>query len=99
MHKCIVPEVINFDFHSVNNITSVKYLGFVFDCNLNWHEHVINVNNKISKGLGMIKACRALLPHSCLLSIHYAYVYPLLMYGIEFWGIVGKTILHVTEVL
>ena len=99
LYKCMVPKVINFYVHSVNNVKFVKYLDFVLDCNLNWHENVINVNNKISKGLDMLKVCRALLPHSCLLNIYYVYVYPYLMYGIEFWGVAGKTILRVTEVL
>ena len=31
---------------------SLKYLGVIIDCNLNWKEHVSELRKKISRGVG-----------------------------------------------
>ena len=86
------PQTLNFDIHCVNRALSVKYLGFVLDYRLSWSEHILSVNDKIAKGVGLIKFCCKVLPHKCLLSMYYSFVYSYLVYGIEHWGCVGKTL-------
>ena len=90
-HK--VPNSIKFDLHTVNSVSSVKYLGYFLDSHLKWRQHVINVNDKIAKGLCMLRLCKSFLPRNCLLNIYYAFVYPHLIYGVEYWGFAAK-VLH-----
>ena len=52
-HK--VLNSIKFDLHTVNSVSSVKYLGYFLDSHLKWRQHVINVNDKIAKGLCMLR--------------------------------------------
>jgi hypothetical protein len=58
----------------------------MIDCKLSWHNHLLYVCNKVNKGLGMLKRCYYIFPRSCLLSLYYAFVYPFITNGIEFWG-------------
>ena len=82
-------NVLNFDAHDVVKVNVVYYLGLVIDCELTWKEHVQCVNDKIVKGLAIIKMC-SFMPLSCLLQLYYAFIYPYLYYGIELWGISDK---------
>jgi hypothetical protein len=94
-----VPNVIEFDGYIVLRVLSVRYLGFIIDCNLSWKEHILYVNEKVAKGLGLIRIGCKFLPKKCLLAMYYSFVYPYLIYGLEFWGFVGKSILSSTKVL
>lgn len=97
--KLEAPKVLNFDVHTVENVLSVRYLGFILDTKLRWHEHILHVNDKVAKGIGLLKFCKSFLPQKCLLSMYYAFVYPYLIYGLEHWGCASKTLLINTTVL
>ena len=38
----------------INECKSVKYLGVLLDCNLNWKEHIQQITKKVSRGIGVI---------------------------------------------
>jgi hypothetical protein len=95
----LLPDKMNFDGHTVCRVSDVKYLGFFLDSNYSWHRHILFVNDKLAKGLGMLKYCCKFLPRSCLLCIYYSFVYPYLMYGLFLWGTAGKTVLEATVIL
>ena len=42
----------------------------------------------------MLRLSKSFLPRNCLLNIYYAFVYPHLIYGVEYWGCAAKTVLH-----
>ena len=65
------PATLTFDLHIVYRVYNVKYVGYVIDDNLNWQNHISNVNSKVSKRIGMIKCCSSFLSHLCLLTIYY----------------------------
>ena len=33
---------------------SVKYLGIIMDCNLNWKDHIFELSKKMSRGVGIL---------------------------------------------
>ena len=86
-------KILSLHGHNIK-MESVKYLGYFLDSHLKWRQHVINVNDKIAKGLCMLRLCKSFLPRNCLLNKYYAFVYPRLIYGVEYWGCAAKTVLH-----
>ena len=78
----------------INRVIIIKYLGVIIDHKLNWIEHIAYVNNKISKGVGILFRTRHLLCRRSLINLYYSFVYPYLIYCIEAWGSACQTHLH-----
>ena len=70
---------------------SLKYLGVIIDCNLNWKEHVSELCKKISRGVGILSKLRHFLDVRILIQIYYCIIYPFLTYGVIIWGNTYKT--------
>jgi hypothetical protein len=68
----------------------VRYLGFVIDSRLSWQYHILYVRDKVNKGLGMLRRSCHVFPRDCLRLIYFAFVYPYLSTGIQFWGVSTK---------
>ena len=80
--------------HNNQNITycnSSKYLGVIIDNNLNFRTHIQNVENKVSKSVGILSKLRFLLP-SPLFSTRSptSYLYGLLLMGCTFPSYLSK---------
>jgi hypothetical protein len=88
------PDVLHFDVHYVCRVNHICYLGLVIDSNLTWKQHIQCVNDKMSKGLAIMKKCSHFLPSSSLLQLYYAFFYSYMHYCIEFWGFACKQYLH-----
>ena len=74
----------------INNKTlqeksSIKYLGIIIDHYLNWKEHVSQLSKKISRGIGILSKLRHFVPIKILLQIYYSIIYPFLSYGVIIW--------------
>lgn len=93
-----VYDNLHFDIHDVKKVDFVKYVGIIIDCHLSWKEHINSVNDKIVKGYALLKKC-FYLPKNCLLTMYYSFIYPYLIYGIEFWGCACQSYLHKLIVL
>ena len=63
-----------------------KYLGVIIDNNLNFKTHIQNVENKVSRSVGILSKLRFLFPPSTFLQLYYAFVHPYLLYGLLLWG-------------
>ena len=72
--------------HDINQVNSVKYLGVYIDANLNWKDHISNLERKISRACGLICKLRYVVNQSCLLQFYYGHIYSHLKYGILAWG-------------
>ena len=92
------PNVLNFDVHDVVKVNIVYYFGQVIACEPAWKQRVQCVNDKIVKGLAIVKIC-SFMPLSCLHQLYYAFIYPYLYYGIALWGISDKQNLYPILVL
>ena len=87
------PTYLKFHIHAVLKTDIIRFLGIFIDNQLNWSENCSVVKSKIGLGLALMRKCY-LLPKSCRLSLYYAYIYPHLTYGIEFWGCSHNLFLH-----
>ena len=43
---------------TLEKVTSIKYLGVIFDVNFNWHDHITYVCTKISRSVGVLSKVR-----------------------------------------
>ena len=76
---------------SINNIQldcmkETKYLGLLIDFSLSWENHIININKKINKQIGILYKIRHLLPISTRLTFYYANINSHLIYALPIWG-------------
>ena len=71
---------------SVNSDNQVKYLGLIFDSNLNWKPYLHELSKKVSRGIGVLSKVRYYADRNILHKLHYSIIYPFLTYGLSIWG-------------
>ena len=71
---------------SIQCAKSTQFLGVIIDDKLRWNDHIICVNNKISKYLGILYKIRRSLDNTTLANMYYSLIFPYLIYGVEIWG-------------
>lgn len=81
------------------NEESTKFLGIQIDENLSWRNHLLYINNKISRSLHVIKQIRYQLPTSSLRTLYFSMIHPHLTYGLLAWGAANQSLLHKTFLL
>ena len=59
-----------------------KYLGIIIDEQLNWKQHIKQVNIKISKGIGIIYKLRHFVPKNILHMLYNSFIQSHALYGI-----------------
>ena len=74
------PVTIKINGENLEEKSHTKYLGVLFDKNLNWKAHIHHINLKLAKGLGMIAKIRHFIPPSVLRNIYYAFIHAHLIY-------------------
>ena len=81
---------IKFDIKYLNkNIAStqnVKFLGLMVDNTLSWDAHIDQLLPRMNAACYAIRTIKALVSREVLRMVHFAYVHPILSYGIIFWG-------------
>lgn len=87
-NRCSEYEKISvfYDNAEIVKLSSVKYLGIVFDSNLNFESHMNMLTKKLSRSVGILTKLKRLLPPKSLLQLYYAIVHPHLLYGLIVWG-------------
>ena len=70
----------------LSQVTFTKYLGVILDDKLKWTQHISNIKNKISKGMGIILKARQVRKKKALLQLYHSFVTPYLIYCLEIWG-------------
>ena len=65
---------------------SVKYLGILIDCHLNWNAHETALSPKLSRAIGMLSKIRHYVDRNTLMMIYYGIFSSLLMYSSQIWG-------------
>lgn len=80
------PIEISVNGMVLDNVQSTKFLGVTIDQKLNWHQHVVSLQAKLSA----VNFSQRILAQSCtmkpILTAYFAYFHSLLSYGIAFWG-------------
>ena len=64
----------------------VKYLGVQLDDTLSWKPHILYLEKKIKRFIGIFYKRRGLLSYSCRKNLYYAFVYSNIQYGIEVYA-------------
>ena len=68
-----------------------KYLGVYIDNKLSWQNHIQETNNKINKGIGILKIMRHYLQDKQLINLYFSFIKPYIEYGTLAWGGACKT--------
>ena len=69
----------------------MKYIGVIINHKLNWCEHIAYVENKVSKGIGILYKARQFVDKKSLHNMYYYYIYPYIIYCIRVWGSACQT--------
>ena len=81
MTKKINHPSLTFNQSTASQITSQKHLGVILDSSLSFDEHLISVQSKINKTIGLLCKLQNTLPRQALITINKAFVRPHLDYG------------------
>ena len=65
---------------------TVNYLVITISADLKFHNHILLLEHKISRMIGILSKLRLFLPQNALLKIHYALIHSQLTYGFIIWG-------------
>ena len=66
---------------SVKSDSQVKYLGLIFDSNLNWKPYLHELSKKVSIGIGALSKIRYYVNRNILHQSYYIIIYPFLTYN------------------
>ena len=91
---------VNFIYNisSISLCDSAKYLGVTIDTTLNFKPHIIALEKRVSRSVGILSKLQFLFPSSTLL-LYYALVHPHLVYGLPIWGSTFETYLSKLQTL
>ena len=71
---------------SVKSDNQIKYLGLIFDSNLNWKPYLYELSKKVSRGIGVLSKVRYYVNRNILHQLYYSIIYILLTYSLSIWG-------------
>ena len=86
LNKTSLDFVVNLDDTFIKAENCVKYLDILIDLNLNFRFHLEEIENKLSKSLGILYKLKPILSQNALLKLYYAMVHSHLLYGLVVWG-------------
>jgi hypothetical protein len=92
-----IPNDLNIRIRNelISRKQTVKFLGMHIDEQLNWHEHIKFIKNKISSSLYAMRKVKNIISTRHLLTLYYSLIYPYIDYGITLWGTTHET--HVNK--
>ena len=83
----MLPDIdIQINDHKLNRSKSAKYLGVYIDEDLKWNSHIRQVENTLSRNIGLIRRAKHILDSGHLLLLYNAFVLPFLTYCLQVWG-------------
>ena len=79
---------INFTFNNqiVQPSTSAKYLGITIDNKLSFKQHIILLENRVARSVGIIAKVSYYLPFNTLIILYHAFVHSQLLYALPKWA-------------
>lgn len=70
----------------IRQVNHTKFLGVTIDETLNWEYHLANINNKLSKNIGILYRIKSSLPTYVLPTIYNSLILPYLQYCNIVWA-------------
>ena len=62
-------------------VKKAKYLGIILNNQLNFADHIKNMETKVARSVGIPSKLSYYLPNSALLQLYYSLIHPNLQYG------------------
>ena len=75
-----------FQLSNVQLTANCKFLGIYLDEHLTFWTHIDRVSSKINFLVMMLRHLTKFLDEKTMINVYYTFVYPHLLYGLEFWG-------------
>ena len=75
-------------------VNETTFLGVVVDKELSWRKQISHIENKISKGIGMLAHIRKFVDEDALVQVYNSLLLPYLNYCVEVWGNTHSTKLN-----
>ncbi len=85
---------ISIDNHVLECVSVTKFLGVMLDGKLLWKSHIDQIQNKISKSIGILAKARKVLDTKSLVTLYNSLIMPYFTYCIIIWGNTYSTYLH-----
>ena len=87
MPQKIVPK-LQFKLYGslIEQVNEFKFLGLIFDSNLNWKAHLTGMANKVSRIIGLLHKLKYFFPSYILIMIHNSLILPHFNYSLLTWG-------------
>jgi len=76
-----------------------QFLGIILDENISFNKHIFKLCSKLQYILLMMRYIRRYFDQKTMIDFYYTFFYPHLIYGIEFWGHAGSTVLNKVLIL
>ena len=100
--QCKMPDtipVLGINGESIELVESLKFLGVIIDCRLNFKFHISSLVKKIVRFLPILFKLRRSVDIPVLKTIFYSLIYPNFTYCSTVWGHVNKTTTKPLETL
>ena len=75
----------------LTELKSTKFLGVTIDSCLSWNDHIHNVHNAVSRGIGILYRLKDLITQTSLVILYNALILPFITYCNIVWGNCGTT--------
>jgi hypothetical protein len=77
-----------------DDISTIRFLGVLFDADLSFKSHIRSLMTKISKGIFALRTAKNILNLRSLKLLYYSLVHCYLIYGIQVWSCAPKYMLN-----
>ena len=85
--------------HTIQRMTTVKYLGLYLDDKLTWTDHVTQTSKKLTRIISSFKIIKHFVPDKCKKQLFHAHINSRLKYGLEVYGHTTKNNIQKLQVL
>ena len=92
-------EIIKFNNHTIERMSTAKFLGVIVDEKLNWSFHVSHVCKKLSKSISIIKKVKNILNSDTLKTLYNSLILPYINYCCQVWGNTSKYLIKKVVIL
>ena len=76
---------------NIEQTSQIIYLGVFIDEHLKWDAQLPQINNKLTKHVGVLFKLRHYMPINALKQLYYTLIFPYLNYGLTSWGTACQT--------
>ena len=91
-------QMVKFGSHSIQRVSSVKYIGLTIDENLTWKAHIQNVITQLNKFFGVFYNIRHVINDKLKRIAYFTCIYSRIKYGLEIYGKCTKQLVQKLQI-